>query len=103
MQSPVQDQREVLNSTPRKLVLSQAAGVWARSAHHCVDSVDAEDRVGHHCGRAGDAGTTTEHGRRNDEMSCGKRLAAVQQGVLQLDRQKSKEVRGTGRDDRADR
>jgi hypothetical protein len=81
MQSPVQDQREVLNPTPRKLILSQlpASGPDQLTT---ASTASAEDRVGHHCGRAGDAGTITEHGRRNDEMSCGNALAAVQQGVL---------------------
>ena len=79
MQSPVQDQREVLNSTPRKLILSQQSGPDQLTT---ASTASAEDRVGHHYGRAGDAGTITEHGRRNDEMSCGNALAAVQQGVL---------------------
>jgi hypothetical protein len=54
MQSPVQDQREVLNSTPRKLILSQAAGVWARSAPAECEPRDAtalmsSSRILHSC------------------------------------------------------
>ena len=72
----------MLNSSPRRLSSwAQAAVVQARSAHHGVNRLDAEDGVGNHCGRTGNACTITQPGPRDDEMSCGKRLAAVQQGV----------------------
>jgi MFS family permease len=45
--------------------------------HDGVDSVAAEDGVRDHCGRTGDAGTITEHGRRDDQVGRGERLTTT--------------------------
>jgi MFS family permease len=47
------------------------------SDHHGVNRGAAEDGVGYHGGRSGDASTITEDGRSDDKVCRGKRLTAV--------------------------
>src|SRR5215211_7406213 len=50
-------------ATPRGWPINQ---LQPRSAHYCVNSLDAEDGVGNHCGRTGDSCAITQPGRRDD-------------------------------------